>query len=99
MYELTDAGREQAASTEAPWNAVAGEGEDALVELLGGDAGPHVLGQHVERGGGELAGLAHAGKGFRSVAPDLPIPVGCATDFHVRHSADPEGPQRAGLEM
>ena len=33
VYELTDAGREQAASTEAPWNAVAGEGEDALVGL------------------------------------------------------------------
>jgi thiamine monophosphate synthase len=33
VYELTDAGREQAASTEAPWSAVAGESEDALVAL------------------------------------------------------------------
>jgi DNA-binding PadR family transcriptional regulator len=33
VYELTDAGREQASSTEAPWNAVAGESEDALVAL------------------------------------------------------------------
>ena len=41
VYELTDAGREQAASTEAPWNAVAGEGEDALVGLR--DLGFQVL--------------------------------------------------------
>ena len=33
VYELTDAGREQAASTPAPWTAVAGESEDALVAL------------------------------------------------------------------
>ena len=41
VYELTDAGREQAASTEAPWNAVAGESEDALVGLR--DLGFQVL--------------------------------------------------------
>src|SRR5512144_820814 len=41
VYELTDAGREQAASTEAPWNAVAGESEDALVALR--DLGFQVL--------------------------------------------------------
>ena len=33
VYELTDAGREQAASTEAPWNALAGESDDELVAL------------------------------------------------------------------
>ena len=33
VYELTDAGREQAASTAAPWSAVAGESEDDLVAL------------------------------------------------------------------
>lgn len=33
VYELTDAGREQAASTAAPWSSVAGESEDALVAL------------------------------------------------------------------
>jgi DNA-binding PadR family transcriptional regulator len=33
VYELTDAGREQAASSPAPWSAVAGENEDALVAL------------------------------------------------------------------
>ena len=41
VYELTDAGREQAASTEAPWNAVAGESDDALVALR--DLGFQVL--------------------------------------------------------
>src|SRR6187200_3046860 len=41
VYELTDAGREQAASTEAPWSAVAGESEDALVGLR--DLGFQVL--------------------------------------------------------
>ena len=33
VYELTDAGREQAAGAEAPWSAVAGESADALVSL------------------------------------------------------------------
>ncbi len=33
VYELTDAGREQAASTPAPWTAVAGENESELVAL------------------------------------------------------------------
>lgn len=33
VYELTDAGREQAAAAPAPWSAVAGEDEDALVAL------------------------------------------------------------------
>jgi DNA-binding PadR family transcriptional regulator len=33
VYELTDAGREQAASTTPPWTAVAGENEDELVAL------------------------------------------------------------------
>ena len=33
VYELTDTGREQAATTPAPWTAVAGESEDALVAL------------------------------------------------------------------
>ena len=33
VYELTDAGREQAASAPAPWAEVAGESEDALVAL------------------------------------------------------------------
>jgi DNA-binding PadR family transcriptional regulator len=33
VYELTDAGREQAASAPTPWTAVAGESEDALVAL------------------------------------------------------------------
>jgi len=33
VYELTDTGREQAASSPAPWSAVAGESEDALVAL------------------------------------------------------------------
>ena len=33
VYELTDAGREQAASAPAPWTAVAGESDDALVAL------------------------------------------------------------------
>lgn len=33
VYELTDAGREQAASTRPPWSSVAGESEDALVAL------------------------------------------------------------------
>jgi DNA-binding PadR family transcriptional regulator len=33
IYELTDAGREQAAATTPPWTAVAGESEDALVAL------------------------------------------------------------------
>jgi DNA-binding PadR family transcriptional regulator len=33
VYELTDAGREQAASSPAPWSTVAGENEDALVAL------------------------------------------------------------------
>ena len=41
VYELTDAGRERAAATEAPWNAVADESEDALVALR--DLGFHVL--------------------------------------------------------
>ena len=33
VYELTDAGREQAASAPAPWTAVADESDDALVAL------------------------------------------------------------------
>jgi DNA-binding PadR family transcriptional regulator len=33
VFELTDAGREQAAGTPAPWDAVAGESTDALVAL------------------------------------------------------------------
>lgn len=33
VYELTDSGREQAASTAPPWTAVAGESEDELVAL------------------------------------------------------------------
>jgi DNA-binding PadR family transcriptional regulator len=33
IYELTDAGREQAAATTAPWTAVGGESDDALVAL------------------------------------------------------------------
>ena len=33
VYELTDAGREQAASAPAPWTAVAAESDDALVAL------------------------------------------------------------------
>ena len=33
VYELTDAGREQAASSPAPWKTVAGENEDTLVAL------------------------------------------------------------------
>jgi DNA-binding PadR family transcriptional regulator len=33
VYELTDAGREQATAAPAPWSAVAGEDEDALVAL------------------------------------------------------------------
>ena len=33
VYELTDTGREQASSSPAPWSAVAGEDEDALVAL------------------------------------------------------------------
>ena len=33
VYELTDAGREQAAASPAPWSAVAGDNEDALVAL------------------------------------------------------------------
>ena len=33
IYELTDAGRELAAATTAPWSGVAGESDDALVAL------------------------------------------------------------------
>jgi len=33
VYELTDTGREQAGNVTAPWSAVAGESEDALVAL------------------------------------------------------------------
>jgi DNA-binding PadR family transcriptional regulator len=33
IYELTDAGREQAAATTPPWTAATGESEDALVAL------------------------------------------------------------------
>jgi len=33
VYELTETGRELAAGTTAPWSAVAGESEDALVAL------------------------------------------------------------------
>jgi DNA-binding PadR family transcriptional regulator len=33
VFELTDAGREQAAASPAPWDAVAGENADALVAL------------------------------------------------------------------
>jgi DNA-binding PadR family transcriptional regulator len=33
VYELTDTGRERAASSAAPWSDVAGESEDALVAL------------------------------------------------------------------
>lgn len=33
VYELTEAGREQAASAPTPWTAAAGEGEEALVAL------------------------------------------------------------------
>ena len=33
VYELTDAGRERAGRAPAPWSAVAGESEDALVAL------------------------------------------------------------------
>jgi DNA-binding PadR family transcriptional regulator len=33
VYELTDAGREHAARATAPWETVAGEGGDTLVEL------------------------------------------------------------------
>jgi DNA-binding PadR family transcriptional regulator len=33
VYELTDAGREQAGGATAPWEAVAGEGAETLVEL------------------------------------------------------------------
>src|ERR671910_2015970 len=33
VYELTDAGREQASETTPPWQSVAGESEDGLVAL------------------------------------------------------------------
>ncbi len=33
VYELTDAGREQASATTAPWTAAAGENDEALVAL------------------------------------------------------------------
>ena len=33
IYELTDAGREQATETTPPWTGVGGESEDALVAL------------------------------------------------------------------
>jgi DNA-binding PadR family transcriptional regulator len=33
IYELTDAGREQASATTPPWTAVTGESDDALVSL------------------------------------------------------------------
>ena len=33
VYELTDAGREHAGATEAPWSAVAGENEEQLIAL------------------------------------------------------------------
>jgi DNA-binding PadR family transcriptional regulator len=33
VYELTDAGREQASATTAPWTAAAGEDDEALVAL------------------------------------------------------------------
>jgi DNA-binding PadR family transcriptional regulator len=41
VYELTDAGREQAATSTAPWAAVSEESDDALVALR--DLAHHVL--------------------------------------------------------
>ena len=49
---------------------VAGELEHQIVELLGGDAGPDVRHQHVEAGGRQLAGLAHAGEGVGAMQAD-----------------------------
>ena len=64
---------------------IAGELEHEIVEALGGDAGLHVGHQHVERRGGELAGLAHAGEGFGAVQADLPVPAQIAMHINIRH--------------
>ena len=78
---------------------VEGEPERQIVELLGGDAWLDVLGEHVERRGCELAGLAHAGERLRSVPPDLPFAAGCATNFHVRHVLFLSAPSGPAFEM
>ena len=48
------------------------EFEHEAVDLLGGHARLHLVGQHVEAFGGELAGLAHARECLRAVELDLP---------------------------
>src|SRR5690606_27795129 len=50
---------------------VEGELADAVVDLAGGDAGPDVFGDHVERLGDQTAGLAHALEGLVVVDADF----------------------------
>ena len=71
-----------------------GKVEDEIVERLGRDAGLHMLVQHVERLGGELAGLAHAGVGFRAVQLDLAValdPVMMAPEIYAAPPPWPKG--------
>ena len=69
----------------APW--LVRELDDQIVEPLGRDAGLDVLGQHVERAGGELAGLAHALEGLAAVQPDLGVARLGAVEVEVVHVA------------
>ena len=48
-----------------------GEVEDEAIEVVGGDAGADVRGQHVERLGRQPPSLAHAGEGVRAMHLDL----------------------------
>ena len=70
-----------------------GELEHQIVEPRRGHAGNDMRHQQVERAGGELPGLAHAGKGLCPVQHDLAVALlRCAAEFEVVHSLCPFGP-------
>ena len=72
-----------------------------IVEVLGGDAGLDVLGQHVQRLGGQPAGLAHALEGLAAVQADLAVARLRAVDVEVVHGppGDRKKRRRSGTSM
>src|SRR5205807_1791563 len=77
----------EAAIVERRRNSVvlARECEHELVEPLRRDARLDVLGQHVERARGKLAGSLHALEGIAAVKPDLGVARLGAVDVEVVH--------------
>jgi hypothetical protein len=69
-----------------------GEVEHDGVELVGGHAGPHVLGEKIEGLGHESTGLRHASESLRSVQLDLGVARLGAGKFEIGHGSRLQGP-------